>query len=507
MSLKRQALRNVSSNWFGLGVSMVVGFFLAPFILHRLGDDAFGLWTLVLAVSGYYGLFELGIRSSIVKYVAHYKATKDEDGLSRVINTTLFTYTCIAAVLLIVTLGLYRYVDTIFRVSAPLQHSAPLLFLMVGVATAIGFPLGVFGGLLEGLQRFDWLNLAQSGGTIVRALLIVLALERGGGLLTLGFITVLVPLLVSAVFILVVRRLNPFELHRRFVNRESFRMLMGYGAVTFVVIVAEQLRFQSDAAVIGVFLSASAITYFAIAAKLADYAVAPVNNLAIIFLPMSSQFDATRQPAQLRRIFVEGNRLCGFIMFPICAALVILGKPLITVWVGAKYTSSYIVLLLLLLPKTLYRSQAASNRILFGMARHRALAVVVIVEGIANLVLSIILVRPYGIVGDALGTTIPLTLTSLFFLPIYLCRLLKVPLRTFLYRAYLAPLLLSAPLVGVLLLMQLWFRPATYFQLVVQLAAAGSVYGAGLLWMFLTHEPAGVRMRQGLLARLKQARG
>src|SRR5579859_6675284 len=154
MSLRTQLLKNVSSSWFGLGANMVVAFFLAPFVLHRLGDSAFGLWTLVLAVSGYYGLFDLGIRSSIIKHVAQYNATGDKDGLERLINTTLFTYSCIATVLLLATLAGYRYVDRIFHVSPDFLHTAPLLFLMVGMATALGFPLALFAGVLEGLQRF-----------------------------------------------------------------------------------------------------------------------------------------------------------------------------------------------------------------------------------------------------------------------------------------------------------------------------------------------------------------
>ena len=72
---KRQILRNVGSSWFALGVNVLVGIFLSPYILHRLGDDAFGLWILIFSVTGYYGLFDLGIRSSIVRYVAKYSAT------------------------------------------------------------------------------------------------------------------------------------------------------------------------------------------------------------------------------------------------------------------------------------------------------------------------------------------------------------------------------------------------------------------------------------------------
>ena len=41
---KVQILKNVGSSWFALGLNIVVGIFLSPYILHRLGDDAFGLW-------------------------------------------------------------------------------------------------------------------------------------------------------------------------------------------------------------------------------------------------------------------------------------------------------------------------------------------------------------------------------------------------------------------------------------------------------------------------------
>ena len=57
---KRQILRNVGSSWFALGVNVVSGIFLSPYILHRLGDTAFGLWILIFSITGYYGLFDLG---------------------------------------------------------------------------------------------------------------------------------------------------------------------------------------------------------------------------------------------------------------------------------------------------------------------------------------------------------------------------------------------------------------------------------------------------------------
>src|SRR5262249_41476809 len=157
----------------------------------------------------------------------------------------------------------------------------------------------------EGLQKFYWLNLTQAASTLIRALLIVIALNHGQGLLTLALITVALPLIAACLYVLAVRRFIVVHLSRKFVDLSSFRQLMGYGSITFIIIVAEQLRFQTDAVIIGIFLSASAITAFSIGSKLADYAVGPVHNMADIFLPMASHFDANKDTNQLRRVFLE----------------------------------------------------------------------------------------------------------------------------------------------------------------------------------------------------------
>src|SRR2546423_9745635 len=94
---KVEILKNVGSSWCALGVNILVGIFLSPYILHRLGDEAFGLWILIFSITGYYGLFDLGIRSSIIRYVAKYAATEEYDDLNRLVKTAMFTYSGIGA--------------------------------------------------------------------------------------------------------------------------------------------------------------------------------------------------------------------------------------------------------------------------------------------------------------------------------------------------------------------------------------------------------------------------
>jgi len=75
----------------------------------------------------------------------------------------------------------------------------------------------------------------------------------------------------------------------------------------------------------------------------------------------------------------------------------------------------------------------------------------------------------------------------IFFLPRHLCRLLGIKLTTYLYRAFVLPLVLCVPMVAVLLLMQRWFIPHRLSQLLIQLVIAGLVYAIGLVWAFWAH--------------------
>jgi O-antigen/teichoic acid export membrane protein len=480
---KTQIIRNVGSSWFSLGVNILVGIFLSPFILHRLGDTAYGIWVLIFSITGYYGLFDLGIRSSVVRYVSKFTATGETDNLIRLINTSLWSYTLIGAVAMLLTLGGAPFVDSMFRIPPELRATARLLFLMVGASVSLGFPLGIFSGILEGLQKFYFLNVTNVISSLLRAALIVWALHRGYGLITIAVITVILPLLISLVRAAIVLRVLPLRFGWKYFDRVSLREMATYSSATFVVMISYKLRFKTDELVIGAFLSSAAITYFSIGDRLLDYASEVVSSLAQIFVPMSSQSDAKGDLNALRKMFMLGNRACALIIFPISLILLILGKSVIEAWVGAKYvTTSYPVMVVLCIPLTLMLAQGASPRILFGMAKHRTLSWVVAIEALANVILSIILVQRFGIIGDALGTSIPLTVTALYFFPRHLCRVLGVRIITFVQEAYLLPLALCAPLVALLFGLRHWFIAHNYLQLAGQLLVVSAVYGGTLFW-------------------------
>jgi O-antigen/teichoic acid export membrane protein len=484
---KSDLIKNVGSSWFSLGINVIIGFFLSPVILHRLGDTAFGIWVLIFSITGYYGIFDLGIRSSVIRYVAKLTAVKDDLGLTKFFNTSLATYTCIGIGAALVTVAGSHFVGSLFRIPPDFLPTARWLFLIVGLSVALGFPLGIFAGMLEGMQRFYLLNFTNITALILRAGLTILALRRGYGLLTVGLITVLLPLLSSVARAFLVFRILPIPIGWKFVDRSVFREMANYSGVTFAIQVAYKLRFKTDVMVIGTLLNSTAITQFSIGSRLVDYAGEVVSSLAQIFVPMSSQSDAQGDMNRLRKIYIAGNRACALIIFPVASILMILGKSVIEAWVGQKYVAaSYPVLVVILIPTTLILAQNATPRILFGMAKHKMLAWITSIEGVANLILSVVLVRRLGVIGDAIGTAVPLTFTALYFSPRYLSRLLGVRTGAFLREAYVLPLALCAPLIAVLLAMRQWFPVHRLLPLATEILVAMLVYSVGLVWAVRT---------------------
>ncbi|MGH9352046.1 MAG: oligosaccharide flippase family protein [Terriglobia bacterium] len=509
MSIKKLTAKNAITNWLSLGATMVIGFLLAPFILHHLGDDAYGLYYLIVSLTGYYGLLDLGIRSSIVKYVASYNATGDQEGLNRLINTTIFSYSVLAMVVLAATFIGSFYVDSLFRITPAFLKTARLLFLITGAGIALSFPLGVFSGILEGLQKFYWTNPVYVSGFAVRAALIVLLLDRGYGLLTLAWISVGVSSIGYNVGCTALAlRATHIDWGWRFVNKKSLRLIINYGLISFAILLAGIIRTTVDNIVIGIFISSAAITFYSIGSRLVEYLSRIVQQLSHIFVPIASHLEATADASRIQRLFIEGNRACAFIAFPFAAVLVILGKPLIAVWMGARYvSSSYLILVILLVPSVLWYSQGASTQMLYGMNRHKWLAKIRLADAFASLALCLVLVRPMGITGVAIGLAIPWSIVSLFFLSPHLCKMFHVPLLRTVARTYAVPLALTAPLAAILYVFGRWFPAPNLWTLILQMGFGGAVYAAGLLWLFLTQEALGIRMRGRLVRKLKESFG
>ena len=93
-------LRAVTTSWVAVIANASVGIFLTPYVLHRLGDEAFGVWILTTNLVGYYGILDAGVRSAIIRYVSRHKELNEPDRVNEVVASAFYYY--LAACFLIV---------------------------------------------------------------------------------------------------------------------------------------------------------------------------------------------------------------------------------------------------------------------------------------------------------------------------------------------------------------------------------------------------------------------
>lgn len=424
----------------------MVGFTLAPIVVHSLGNTGYGLWTLVLSLTGYFGLLDLGIRSSVGRFVARYIALNDHERVNRTVNTAMIMLTCGGALALTVTILVIQFFYGSFKIEPQFASAGRTALLLTGLNTSLILPLSVFSSILIALERFDVLAGVTIAGEVLRAFLVVTFLKLGFGIVSLALISLGITVFeYSAIGICATQFYRPLKLGFHLADRGTLKELFSFGIFRFIWVVANQLIFYSDTVVIGLFLSTGAITYYAIAGSLINYGRNVVSLVTDTLYPTATRMDAKQDVAGLQNLLILGTKIALLVAIPLCLGFVFLGKQFIILWMGPAYASSAVFLAVLTIPQLGSMSQYASALILAGMAKHRVLAYFALAEGVANLILSIILVRKIGLIGVAWGTVIPDLLCTTVLVPLYTLHMLKLDLWDYIRKAFVRPLLAGIP--------------------------------------------------------------
>ena len=441
-----------------LGINILVGLFLTPFIIHSLGDKMYGLWVLLATFIGYYGLLDLGLSNAVSRHVSKAIGASDEEGCNRVFNTGFALFLAVGLAALFLTLVVSTFAPLFFH-----NHEDVSLFrtviLILGVHTAIDLPMRVFHGLLHAQLRFNLVAIVSIITTILRSGLLVFVLSSGYKLVGMAFVSLTVGLLSNGILFVFAWRCYPYlKFNYSYIGRNTARTLFSYSLFVFILRIAETLRFQTDAFVITGFIGLAAVAHYNIASFMISYFGSLMGQVMGVLTPYFSQLEGGDEREQSLKALFFTLRISVFISTFVGFGFVAWGHPFIQVWVGTDYLDAFPSLVVLASGVALASWQLPSVAYMFGNSQHKPLAIAGIIEGIANLVLSLLLVRPLGIVGVALGTTVPLLLNKLCFQPFYFCKVARIELADY-YRkilmtgfsalgALILPVLISLNLAG-----------------------------------------------------------
>jgi len=476
--------RNAVSNYARFFGNGVVSFLLTPLMVHALGAPGYGLWVAVFSLTGYFGLVDQGLRPSLVRYVSKERAAQDVEALSRTLTSALLLYSCAGLVVLAGTAVVSAGFGQWFHLAAEQIPAARATLLLAGLSLALGFPFGVFGAALSGLQRYDIANGLGIVVEVVRAIAFVFVLRAGGGIVGLAWVALATNLLGHGLTLLAVRRLIPeARFARRYVDAAHLRRIGSYSGYAFVGALASSLAFKTDALVITAFLGTALVTPFALAAGLVDNARTLVHSVTFVLTPTASELDTLGFKEKLHHMLVHGAKYSVLICWPVLFALIVFGDSLLITWVGPEYAYASRLLVILSVPTLIALPQSAAAAVLFGVSRHRGVVLLALANALLNLGLSLLWVRPLGLTGVALGTAVPLALVAGVATAFYTVRALDVPFGRYLWEGMVRPGLVSlAFLIPALVFRALW-RPIGWGPLVLAVAVPWLVFVV-VAWRF-----------------------
>ena len=87
MSRKRKVLQGSASNLVRLVLSMLVSLVLPPFLVRRMDHPEYSAWVLILQLSAYVNLLDLGTQTAIGKFVAEFDASGDKEASHGLVST------------------------------------------------------------------------------------------------------------------------------------------------------------------------------------------------------------------------------------------------------------------------------------------------------------------------------------------------------------------------------------------------------------------------------------
>jgi len=119
---------------------------------------------------------------------------------------------------------------------------------------------------------------------------------------------------------------------------------------------------------------------------------------------------------------VQGTRVSLAMVVPIVTGLVLLAEPLVMAWVGPDFVGSVPIIYILAAVVAIRVGNSTATTLLKGSGHHKFLATSNLVIAIANVAISIALIRPLGLIGVALGTLIAIASVSMFVLFPAACR-------------------------------------------------------------------------------------
>lgn len=486
MKLKGQVIRNLNWNWAGILIDTLTAFLLCPYLVTHLGATNYGAWVMIGSLTGYFGLLDLGIRGSVGRYVAFYRAQHDDRAVNEIVSAALVMLTVAGILGLLGTLAAGFWADSLIGQDFDPSELFSVQFanLLCGVNLALLLPLSVFEGILWGCQRFDRLNYVRIPADAARGLLCALAVAGGGSLVALSAVSLAITVVGGAAKLMMALKSAP-ELRLRLVrvDRHRAKEVISFGIWNSLRTLATMIPARVTPLLVGVLLSVSLVAPLSIAARLIACASAILVAATGVITPIATALHAQKARGHEHQLLLDGGKYSMAAASLFLALFVLLGKPLIHLWVGPDLALAYPLLAIMAVGRWASMSQVVTRGIITAQNKHKPLALATVSQAVVTLLLGLVLMRWWSVQGLVAAIALGDAVCEGGFSLVYGCRILSFSPTRYL-RAVTSVSLAALAVPCGLLVAATWWRPVSgWVDLVVYGATFSVLSVAAVIWV------------------------
>ena len=448
------SVRNVAASYAGAAAESVAFLLLTPFLVRNLGIVTFGLWGLAVSLTDWLQLLDFGLREAILKFAAAHQARADAPAVRRLADAALWLYALISVLALGLGVVLARVVLPALLPSHVDLPAVQMAALLLTVSAAISFPAGAAGALLEGLARFDLINLFRLGHAVLRMVFIVLALHLDAGIVGVAAAELVARLFLHAFRWIAIYRIDPALVPWPRRHATELGRLLSFGAWSGLRNAAEVAAARLYEPMVAALAGAPAVGAFYAGRRLASTSAEVVVPMAGVLVPLSSEMEASGRHTALRQTLLSSTKIAVVVGLPIALLLGVGAHPILSNWLGGRAPEAEPVLTAFSAMFLLTAVMMPSEAMLLGLGRTRLLALVGLSQIAITVALGVPLTKAMGPAGLALAALVGVAVAQVGGLIPIAAQGCGLGVGALLRRAVVPPLIAALPAAAFLVLLR-----------------------------------------------------
>lgn len=387
----------------GLGLPLLVGLITIPLLLAGIGNELFGLLSIIWILIGYFSMFDLGMGRALTQRIAFLNDDDNKKNIPKVITTGLVFLVMVGilggGILALLAKPLaYDWLNASLSLQNDIYHS---LLLVALVIPAITLSTGLR-GTLEAIHNFKTVNLIRliHGLANFLAPLIVYWIY-GASLVYITLSLVFFRLLFLIVYFIAVY--NVFLVKLENFCREEAKHLFKFGSWMTLTNIVSPLMNNADKFVISAHLGASKVAFYTVPFDiLARVLILPASITSALFPKFSNLWP--QEIKELKSLYYRSIILVLTIMVPVCAVLFLYSEMLLRLWVDDDFASnSWLVASILTIGVLLNGVARVPFSAIQSFGEAKVTAKIHLAEALVYLPVMYILVKHYGLIGAAIA--------------------------------------------------------------------------------------------------------